>query len=38
MKKANAGRSSYLSSDSLKGVKDPGAVAVEKVFEALAKK
>ncbi|MQB55140.1 dihydroxyacetone kinase subunit DhaK [Rahnella sp. RcJ3] len=38
MKKANAGRSSYLSSNSLKGVKDPGAVAVEKVFEALAKK
>ncbi|RJT44887.1 dihydroxyacetone kinase subunit DhaK [Rahnella woolbedingensis] len=38
MKKANAGRSSYLSSDSLKGIKDPGAVAVEKVFEALAKK
>ncbi|KAA8728122.1 dihydroxyacetone kinase subunit DhaK [Ewingella americana] len=37
MKKANAGRSSYLSSNSLKGVKDPGAVAVEKVFEALAK-
>jgi len=38
MKKANAGRSSYLSSNSLKGVKDPGAVAVEKGFEALAKK
>lgn len=38
MKKANAGRSSYLSSNSLKGVKDPGAVAVEKVFEVLAKK
>ncbi|PKE32563.1 dihydroxyacetone kinase [Rahnella sp. AA] len=38
MKKANAGRSSYLSSNNLKGVKDPGAVAVEKVFEALAKK
>ncbi len=37
MKKANAGRSSYLNSSSLKGVKDPGAVAVEKVFEALAK-
>lgn len=35
MKKAKAGRSSYLNSDSLKGVKDPGAVAVEKVFEAL---
>lgn len=37
MKKANAGRSSYLNSASLKGVKDPGAVAVEKVFEALLK-
>jgi len=37
MKKANAGRSSYLSSGSLKGVKDPGAVAVEEVFAALAK-
>lgn len=36
MQKANAGRSSYLNSDSLKGVKDPGAVAVEKVFEALS--
>jgi hypothetical protein len=35
MKKANAGRSSYLNSNSLKGVKDPGAVAVEKVFAAL---
>ncbi|CAM3641831.1 dihydroxyacetone kinase [Rouxiella silvae] len=35
MQKANAGRSSYLNSDSLKGVKDPGAVAIEKVFSAL---
>lgn len=35
MKKANAGRSSYLNSSSLEGVKDPGAVAVEKVFAAL---
>ncbi|KAB7898477.1 DAK2 domain-containing protein [Rouxiella sp. S1S-2] len=35
MQKANAGRSSYLNSDSLKGVKDPGAVAIEKVFAAL---
>lgn len=35
MKKANAGRSSYLNSESLKGVKDPGAVAVEHVFAAL---
>lgn len=37
MKKANAGRSSYLSSNSLNGVKDPGARAVEKVFAALVK-
>lgn len=29
---AKAGRSSYLNSESLKGVKDPGAVAIEKVF------
>jgi len=33
MLKAKAGRSSYLNSESLEGVKDPGAVAVEKVFE-----
>ena len=33
MLEAKAGRSSYLNSDSLEGVKDPGAVAVEKVFE-----
>ncbi|WP_028865353.1 dihydroxyacetone kinase subunit DhaK [Psychromonas aquimarina] len=32
---AKAGRSSYLSRDSLKGVKDPGALAVERVFEAF---
>ncbi|EKO3792830.1 dihydroxyacetone kinase subunit DhaK [Vibrio metschnikovii] len=37
MNKANAGRSSYLASDSLSGVKDPGAVAVESVFAALTK-
>ncbi|QCR37267.1 dihydroxyacetone kinase subunit DhaK [Nissabacter sp. SGAir0207] len=36
MQKANAGRSAYLSSNSLDGIKDPGAVAVERVFEALA--
>lgn len=33
--KANAGRSSYLNSDSLAGNADPGAVAVARVFEAL---
>ena len=32
MLKAKAGRSSYLNSDNLEGVKDPGAVAVEHVF------
>jgi dihydroxyacetone kinase len=32
MLEAKAGRSSYLNSDSLEGVKDPGAVAVENVF------
>jgi dihydroxyacetone kinase len=32
MLEAKAGRSSYLNSDSLNGVKDPGAVAVENVF------
>ncbi|MDR3433505.1 MAG: dihydroxyacetone kinase subunit DhaK [Rouxiella aceris] len=37
MKKANAGRSSYLNSESLSGVKDPGAVAIENVFAALLK-
>ncbi len=36
MSEANAGRSSYLNSDSLSGNKDPGALAVEKVFEQLA--
>ena len=35
MLEAKAGRSSYLNSESLEGVKDPGAVAVEKVFEEL---
>jgi len=33
MCEAKAGRSAYLNSESLEGVKDPGAVAVEKVFE-----
>lgn len=37
MQKANAGRSSYVNSDSLEGVKDPGAVAVAEVFAALVK-
>lgn len=35
MVEAKAGRSSYLNSDSLEGVKDPGSVAVERVFEAF---
>ncbi|WP_202301488.1 dihydroxyacetone kinase subunit DhaK [Dryocola clanedunensis] len=35
MQKANAGRSSYVNSDSLDGVKDPGAVAVAEVFKNL---
>jgi dihydroxyacetone kinase len=38
MQKANAGRSSYLSSDTLRGIKDPGAAAVEHVFAQLAAK
>lgn len=37
MIKANAGRSSYLNSANLEGVKDPGACAVELVFAALSK-
>lgn len=36
MRSAGAGRASYLNADSLDGVKDPGAYAVEKVFAALA--
>lgn len=32
MTSANAGRSSYLNSDSLSGTKDPGAYAIETVF------
>lgn len=32
---AKAGRSSYLNQESLNGVKDPGAYAVERVFAAL---
>lgn len=37
MQKAGAGRSSYVNSDSLTGVTDPGAVAVAEVFAALVK-
>ncbi|MFD1802106.1 dihydroxyacetone kinase subunit DhaK [Mixta tenebrionis] len=35
MSAAKAGRSSYLNQQSLNGVKDPGAYAVERVFAAL---
>lgn len=35
MTKAKAGRSSYLNSDNLKDVQDPGAVAIARVFAAL---
>ncbi len=37
MQKANAGRSSYVNSDNLNGVKDPGAVAIAEVFAGLPK-
>lgn len=37
MTSAKAGRSSYLNQESLNGVKDPGAYAVEQVFARLAK-
>ncbi len=37
MQKAGAGRSSYVNSQNLDGVPDPGAVAVAEVFAALAK-
>ncbi|WP_312757665.1 dihydroxyacetone kinase subunit DhaK [Pantoea brenneri] len=36
MGQAKAGRSSYLNSDNLNGVTDPGAVAVARVFAALS--
>ena len=36
MTSAQAGRSAYLNKESLTGVKDPGAYAVERVFSALA--
>ncbi|MEL4016295.1 dihydroxyacetone kinase subunit DhaK [Dryocola clanedunensis] len=35
MQKAHAGRSSYVNSGNLNGVKDPGAVAVAEVFKNL---
>ena len=37
MQKAGAGRSSYVNSQNLDGVTDPGAVAVAEVFAALVK-
>ncbi|WP_407731992.1 dihydroxyacetone kinase subunit DhaK [Pseudocitrobacter faecalis] len=37
MQKAGAGRASYVNSQNLAGVTDPGAVAVADVFAALAK-
>ncbi|MGB7801931.1 glycerone kinase [Buttiauxella sp.] len=37
MQKANAGRSSYVNSENLNGVKDPGAVAIAAVFAAMGK-
>jgi triose/dihydroxyacetone kinase / FAD-AMP lyase (cyclizing) len=36
MKTASAGRSNYLSEESLSGTPDPGAIAVAIVFEAIA--
>jgi dihydroxyacetone kinase len=36
MTKARSGRSSYVPEDALRGVADPGAVAIARVFEALA--
>lgn len=37
MSRASAGRSSYLNADTLQGVVDPGAEAVARAFEALAR-
>ncbi len=37
MTRARAGRSGYVPADSLRGVPDPGAVAMARVFEALAR-
>ena len=36
MSKAKAGRSSYVPEAALRGVPDPGAVAIAAVFEAIA--
>ncbi|SFT94914.1 dihydroxyacetone kinase [Kosakonia arachidis] len=37
MQKAGAGRASYVNSENLDGVSDPGAVAIAEVFAAIAK-
>ncbi|WP_312121963.1 dihydroxyacetone kinase subunit DhaK [Kosakonia cowanii] len=37
MQKAGAGRSSYVNSENLEGVTDPGAVAIAEVFAAIGK-
>lgn len=37
MQKAGAGRSSYVNSENLEGVTDPGAVAIAEVFAAVGK-
>lgn len=37
MKKARAGRSSYVGSDRLAGISDPGAEAIARVFESIAR-
>ncbi|MDT3410565.1 dihydroxyacetone kinase subunit DhaK [Kosakonia cowanii] len=37
MQKAGAGRSSYVNSENLEGVTDPGAVAIAEVFAAMGK-
>ncbi len=36
MNKARAGRSSYVHADSLKGITDPGAEAIARIFETIA--
>ncbi|MGO4837803.1 DAK2 domain-containing protein, partial [Rhizobiaceae sp. 2RAB30] len=37
LQRANAGRSAYLEARSLEGINDPGAEAVARIFEALAR-
>ena len=37
MQKAGAGRSSYVNSENLDGVTDPGAVAIAEVFAAISR-